>query len=305
MRRDVLAAVNAFLTTLSEEQRAQAVLPFEDEEERRTWYYWPTRRQGIPMRDLDAEQQRLAWRVVAAALSIEALAQATTIAGLETVLDDLEEYSRSQARDPVWYFTTVFGTPGEGPWGWRFEGHHVSLHLTFGGRDVAVTPNFLGSNPARIGQIRPLALEEDLGYAVLAGLSPGQWGRACLDDDAPDDILTRNVPVVGDDVREEGVPARDLDGTARDALEALVDLYVSRVPGTPGPDVDDLFFAWAGSPEPGPRHRHYYRIQGPRFLVELDNTQNDSNHVHTVWRDPANDFGDDLLRAHRAAHHSG
>jgi hypothetical protein len=209
-------------------------------------------------------------------------------------------------RDPSKYFSTLFGDPSaDEAWGWRFEGHHVSVHVTVVGDEVASTPCFLGANPAEVSHgdrviLRPLAEEEDTARALLDALPADQRKRASIDDRAPDDILTFNSPHVEVDL-DGGLPVSDIVGEARAIVDALVDLHVDRVKLPVYADTSDLHFAWAGSPERG-RH-HYYRLAGPRFLVEYDNTQNDANHAHSVWRDPGNDFGDDLLRRHLAEDH--
>jgi hypothetical protein len=298
-----------------DEQRRQLCLSFDDEDERRTWMYWPNPRQGLAFSAMDSEQCQLAYRVVAAALSVPALAKVTTIVGLEEVLRELEIGGQPRRRpdalprDPSKYFTTVFGDPaGDGPWGWRFEGHHVSLHITVVDGELAATPLFLGANPAEVRHgdgivLRPLAAEEDLARALVCALRDDQRRRALIDDQAPDDILTSNSPRVEAEL-DGGVAMLDLKGTSAALAEQLVRLYVERLNpalGAAPPSVDDLHFAWAGSTDRN--ERHYYRIAGPRFLVEWDNTQNEANHCHSVWRDPSNDFGDDLLRRHRAEHH--
>jgi len=289
------------------------LLPFDDEQERRTWMYWPAPRQGVPFSDLTSDQQQLAFGIVAAVLSLPAYAKVTTIIGLEEVLREMELGGRGRRRpdglprDPSKYFTTLFGdVSGHGPWGWRFEGHHVSVHVTVVDGEVASTPLFFGSNPAEVRHgdrviLRPLAEEEDTARALLDALPTAQRRAALIDDRAPDDILTFNSPRVEVDF-EGGVALSDLTGSAREIADALVALHVDRVKFPVEADTSGVHFAWAGSPERG--GYHYYRLAGPRFLVEYDNTQNEANHAHSVWRDPANDFGDDLLRRHLAEDHS-
>ena len=301
--------------SLSGEQRRELCLPFDDEQERRTWMYWPNPRKGVPFSAMTSDQCQLAYRVIAAALSVPTLTKLTTIVGLEEVLRELETGGQPRRRpdalprDPSKYFTTLFGEPdGDGPWGWRFEGHHVSVHATVVDGALAATPLFLGANPAEVRHgdgivVRPLAAEEDVARALVGALPDDQRKRALIDDRAPDDILTANAPRVEHEL-DGGVALADLAGTAAELAGELVRLHVERLHpalAPPPPNLGDLHFAWAGSVD---RHqRHYYRVAGPRFLVEYDNTQNEANHCHSVWRDPANDFGDDLLRRHRAEHH--
>jgi hypothetical protein len=304
-------AATALRDGLPEEQRQELCLPF-DEEERRTWFYWPWPRQGVPFSDISADQQQLAYGVVAAVLSLPAYAKVTTIIGLEEVLRELELGGRGRRRpdglprDPSKYYTALFGDVGsDEPWGWRFEGHHVSLHVTVVDGEVAGTPVFLGANPAEVRHgeravLRPLAEEEDTARALLESLPADQRKRALVDDRAPDDILTSNSPKVDAELTG-GVSLSDLTGTSATIARELVALHVDRVKLAGSADASDVHFAWAGSAVRG--EHHYYRLSGPRFLVEYDNTQNDANHAHSVVRDPGNDFGDDLLRRHVAEHH--
>ena len=306
-------AAARLVDSLDDDQRARACLPFEDEGERRTWFYWPGDRGGVTFADLSASQRLLAFAALSTALSLQAYAKATTIISLEEVLDRLEGGQGSRRglrRDSAAYATTVFGDPtSDGPWGWRFEGHHVSVHATVAGDEIAAVPLFLGSNPARVDHhgrtvVRPLAEEEDVARALLGSLTAAQRSEAIVGPDAPDDILTTNAPRV-EPLPEEGVAVGALRGESSELARTLVDLYVDRLPDDVAAPVvarldggarDDIRFSWRGDVEVG--GRHYYRLQGPRFLVEYDNTQNDANHVHTVWRDPDGDFGDDLLRRH-------
>lgn len=303
---DVAGAARDFLDTLGPDQAAAAVLPFDDEEERRTWAYWPAPRRGIPLWSLDRRQAKAAHRLLATLLATPAYARAVTIMNLDEVLDRIEGY-RGDRRHGGDYWFTVFGRPGDPPWGVRVEGHHVSVHATVASEGVRLTPLFLGANPAVVhdgphAAIAPLAVEERLGFELLHALSTEQRAGATVSDVAPGDILSRNRPRLGDAVPAGGVPVAALSGPAASAFVALVDVYLGRFPaGAVRPDPGDARFAWAGAGEPGTGH--YYRVAGPRLLIELDNTQDGANHVHTVVRDPAGDFGDDVLAAHhRHAH---
>jgi hypothetical protein len=300
-------AATDLIDALDDAQREMACLPFSDEVERRTWFYWPAPRRGVPLAALDARQRQLVHRLISASVRLPTFAKVTAIMALEEVLGEIEGGGTHRVRDPALYFTSFFGEPdGADPWGVRFEGHHVSIHATVVGGEIAPTPIFLGANPAEVvnaGRIvvRPLAEEEDLGRALLLALPGVHRRRATIDDTAPDDIVTSNAPSVDHDLGG-GVPVSDLSGEAAELADRLVRLYVERTT-TPVVNVrrDEIHFAWAGSRERG--QPHYYRLSGPRFLAEYDNTQNDANHGHAVWRDPAGDFGDDLLRRHRAEDH--
>ena len=353
------AAAN-FLAGLSTDQRAKARLDFADQVERTTWHYTPTPRQGLPFTEMDRQQQRLAQRLIMAGLSREGYNVATTIMGIETLLDAKEGF-RSDLwwRDSRLYYVTVFGEPdGQKPWGWRFEGHHISLNFTIvGGQIVSPTPTFFGSNPASSplmgGQtLRPLAGIEDLARQLMHELSAEQQATALLTTKAPPDIVTLNRPAVVagslpaktpgiDDtlavasqfrtmerlIQErditsaeleavrlngaKGIAAAQMSASQRQILQALIGDYIHRMPDELAEiemnklkeqGMEQIHFAWAGGLERG--EGHYYRLQGARFLVEYDNTQNDANHIHSVWRDAQSDFGADLIAQHyQTSHH--
>jgi hypothetical protein len=308
-------AATTFLAALSPEQRRQATFAVEHEE-RRNWHYVPKARLGLPLKEMDTSQQQLAYALLSSGLSRRGYAKAMSIMSLEKVLGELEGAAGRFRRDPELYHVTVFGTPSDtAPWGWRVEGHHVSVNvLVVEGSRIAPTPNFFGANPARVPQgglegLRILAAEEDLARQLLGTLQGPQKGRALISPEAPADILTRAEQRVRLDT-PSGLAASDMDEIQRGALERLLAEYVDRMP----PDVADvrsnqiekagkayIHFAWAGGEAPA--QPHYYRLQGPSFLVEYDNTQNNANHIHSVWRDVEGDWGEDLLAGHYARSH--
>ena len=311
----VRAAAVAFLETLDGEAAATARRPFDDDSERRDWHYVPRLRNGLSLAAMDQRQAKATYDLLATGLSLTGYATATAVVALEDVLDRIEGGRRHRhSRD---YSVTVFGDPGASTWGWRFEGHHVSVHLTLVAGAVAASPLFLGANPAEVrsasGHVvtRPLAAEEDLALTLLGAMAPDQRDAAMLSDQAPKDIVTGAAPRLDEATLPEprGVRFAALRGDARELAHRLVRLYLERL--TPDvatawwrriePEVGDVRLAVAG--QAGHRRPHYYRLAGPSLLVEYDNTQDDANHVHTVLRDPDGDFGEDLLRRHRREHH--
>ncbi|MGY1632477.1 DUF3500 domain-containing protein [Geodermatophilus sp. SYSU D01186] len=329
------AAATAWLASLDPGQRDLARRPGpvagpSAERERVRWHYVPTDHGGLPLGAQRPLQQSLAMELVSTGLSTAGYVTVCAVLGLENVLDRAEGFprrgGRERYRDPGLYYLRVFGEPGgTDPWGWRLGGHHVSLNnLVVDGRVRAVTPCFLGANPAAApllggGALRALGGTEDLARELVRSLAPDLRARAVLLDRPPSDIVSRNRPrlLPGDDgdpgpddgrlalTREpRGLAAGELDGTQRALLEALLAAHLGRVPDGVAPpvDVDGVHFAWAGSTEPG--RPHYFRLQGPRLLVEWDDTQDGANHAHSVWRDPEGDFGLDALAEHRAAHHT-
>jgi len=311
LRAAMAAAAAEWLASLDPAQRAKASFGFPDDAERTRWYYTPTERGGLPLAEMGPVAQRLAHRLVASGLGEGGYAAAATIMGLENVLDAKEGWRRGydgrtvphRGRDPQLYFLSVFGDPGSGSWGWRVGGHHLALNYTLaaGGR-VSASPLFFGANPAftRLvgpGVLRPLAAEEDLGRELLAALAPDQRARAVVSEVAPGDILQRNRPRVAPGP-PDGLAAGGMLPQQRALLEGLVRQYLDRLPAelaaaeaerALGEAGEGLHFAWAGGPDPG--QPHYYRVQGPRLLIEYDNVQDGANHVHSVWRVPGADFG--------------
>lgn len=302
-------AVARFLATLTAEQRARAVLPF-NSEERLNFNYVPMVRQGISFKDLSPAQREAALQLLRDSLSARGYQKVETIRALEIVLREIEQ-GRGPVRDPELYYITVFGEPSQqGAWGWRYEGHHISLNWTsVGGKVIASSPQFLGSNPAEVREgpmrgTRALAAEEDLGRALVRSLSAEQRRQAILSDIAPPDLITSNKREAAI-LEDRGIAYRTLNREQQGILLALIREHASvqrpelarqRLEAIRKAGLDTIRFAWMGGLEKG--QGHYYRVQGKTFLIEYDNTQNDANHIHTVWRDFKGDFGRDFLAEH-------
>jgi hypothetical protein len=311
-------AAQSFLSALSPEQRQQALFEYASEERKR-WHFIPNEmfhRKGVAFRTMSQAQKDRAHELLKSGLSQKGYATATAIIQLEDVLRAIENSPRF-ARSPLDYQFSIFGTPGgTGTWGWRVEGHHLSLHFAIsGGRVAATSPTFTGANPAEVRDgpqkgTRVLAPLEDLGRAVVDGLTEPQRTVARVSDDAPTDIVSANKNDIGP-LAPAGLAMAKMTPPQREALMRLVGAYTSlmaddlaaeRIARLKRAGLDAITFAWAGPTAKGAKH--YYRIQGPTFLVEYDNTQNDGNHIHAVWRDFQGDFGRDLLREHLAADHA-
>ncbi len=361
-------AAQRLLDSLDERQLSVAAWPIDDHHERTMWFYTPTDHGGLAVSAMSPSQHRLTHRLLATGLSRAGYVTASTVMGLENVLDELEgwtsSWGRERGRDPGLYFVRIFGSPTDGrPWAWRFGGHHISInHTIVDGEVVGSTPNFLGADPATsplLGPhlLRPLGAAEDLGRELVHSLDDEQRAIAIITAVAPVDLVSANrvtfgladgdlpksladvwrapfTGQLGDRVDEmqlaaeqtagltpahleavrlsalhyKGISAAGLDAGQRELLRALLDVYVNRIPDdlamlesakyATDEDLSALSFAWAGGIAPG--EGHYYRVQGPRLLAEYDNTQRGANHVHTVWRDPAGDFGHDALTHHYA-----
>lgn len=303
-------AARRFVATLDARQREQALVAFDDAE-RRNWHFVPRSRRGLALRDMSEVQRRAAHDLLRSALSSGGYLKATGVLQLEAILRDLED---NAGRDPGLYHVTVFGEPGSGPWGWRVEGHHLSLNFSaVADERAATTPSFLGANPAEVADgphagWRLLSAEEDLGRELLRSLDAGQRQQAVIAEDAPADILFGPGKAPDFD-QPVGLPWSAMNAEQHALLWRLIQEYANNLRAdlakaqlariSPG-NADELRFAWAGGAEPG--QGHYYRISGPTFVIEYDNTQGGANHVHTCWRD-RDDFGEDLLRRHHAEQH--
>jgi len=304
-------SVERFVVALPEKSRVLAVRPFEDRD-RTDWHYTPRSRNGISLKELDAPAREAVHGLLRLALSAPGYRKAVNIVELELVLREIEVFG--SARDPERYHLTVYGKPDRAQrWSWRFEGHHLSLNFTLAGEKLVVdTPSFFGANPATVAQgpkkgLRALGEEHDAGWALLDALTEAQRREAVFETRTYGDIVTANKDKV-EPPAAAGISASKLDERQRALLWKLVELYArsfetglaeARLARARQGGIESLRFGWAGSTARG--RPHYYRVQGPLFLIEYDASQNDGNHIHTVWRDFAGDFGRDLLADHYRA----
>ena len=312
--RSLAMATADLVARLGPEAWARVLHPFLGER-RRDWHYTPRTRAGLPLGEMAPAVAESLWELLARILSPDGRRAAEAVLVVERILGELT--SNPVLRDPGNYALAVFGDPsGAAPWSLRFEGHHLSINVTvLPGVGVSATPTFFGSNPARVpdghahGGFRLLGAEEDEAFALVRGLGEPLRARAIIADRSLGDIVAgpgRERMAA----RFEGIPLADLSLGERDAVMALAARFVTRLSDPIAAPAlerlrDDLgrglAFAWAGSLMPG--IPHYFRIHGPRTLIEYDNTQNGANHVHTVFIDPQDPFGDDLLAHHHAAGH--
>jgi hypothetical protein len=313
---NMVAAANRLLQALTLEQRQQATFAF-DNAERMRWNFIPDEmfpRAGLPIKAMTEPQRKLAHDLLKAGLSDRGYMTYTQIMQLEDILKVVEQPPRF-ARDKDAYRFSLFGTPGgKGTWGWRVEGHHVSLHFTIVDGTPVANPTFAGSNPAEVRDgadkgKRVLATLEDAGRVLVTALDASQRATATINAVAPNEIVTTNKLDI-EPLAPAGLKASAMNRTQRLALEQIIDAYTGLMTPEIAADrnkkirdagIENVTFAWAGPVERG--QKHYYRVQGPTFLIEFDNTQNDGNHVHSIWRDFKNDFGRDLLREHVRASH--
>jgi hypothetical protein len=308
-RAAMARAAAAFLASLESGQRRAATFPFA-QDERMNWHYIPRSRSGVAFKEMSAAGRAAAHELIRVSLSGAGYTKAVNVMQLEMILRQLETFG-GLLRDPEKYYVSVFGTPdAAGPWGWRLEGHHLSLNFSLvPGRAISVTPAFFGANPAEVpsgprrGQ-RTLADEQDLAFTLVRGLDPSVRGRVVIAADSPGDIVsgpgraaslkTAAGVALGELTAEQrALAVRLIETYARNMRPDLADDELRRLREA---GVENIRLAWAGPIDP--RQPHYYRLHGPTLVIEYDNSQNRANHVHSVWHDPRNDFGVDPLRAH-------
>ncbi len=304
---DAVGAAQAFLSSLDRDQHRRTVLPF-DGDYRTLWRYTPAERQGISWKDMDADQTTKAHALLKASLSDMGYHRTQTVRTIEQALSQIENSTR---RDKDNYLFTFFGAPDTGgKWGWRYEGHHISLNFTYdGAKLVASTPQFFGSNPAEVQSgehkgLRMLAKDEDLAIALLAMLSDEQRKKAIIATSAPNEIFTAENRTAARQA-DTGIAFKEMTQAQQDALIELImlnagaqraEVVSKRMKSIEDAGYEKVVFAWMGAPDRSAAH--YYRIQGPTFIIEFDNSQNRANHIHLVWRDFEGDFGRDVLKEH-------
>ena len=306
-----------FLNTLNPKQKLKALLPFEDNK-RTTWHFLPAaswERPGIALNELTIDQKKSLFNLLSYYLSETGHQKILKIINLENVLIDLSDNIAN--RDPERYYTIFYGNPEtDAIWAWSFEGHHISLNFTISDDNISMTPRFLGANPASVKEgkykgLRTLANEDDLGIALINSLDENQKQLAIFQDTTFGEIITKTATKVKP-LEPVGIKLNALNKIQQSILLSLIDEYLKTMPADlaikrmanlENEEFDDIYFGWAGATKLG--KPHYYRIQGKTFLIEFDNTQNNANHIHTVWRDFNGDFGEDIIKAHyqKSNHH--
>lgn len=313
---NLVRAAQEFLNALDQNQKRQATFSLEDNE-RFNWNFVPRERKGLPLKDLNEQQRKAAHELMQASLSRQGYQKARNVMELESILRELEGRGPDDTyRDPLNYSFSIFGAPQQNEaWGWRLEGHHLSLNFSSIDNKIAsATPTFFGANPGKVPSgpkkgWRILQPEEDLARELMRSLTPTQLQTAQIAEEAYPEIVTgtERQAQIG---KPEGLSYVDLKQEQQKKLMQLLQVYYDVYkPEFAKEEMqqikesqDDIHFAWAGSIEPG--EGHYYRIQGPEFVIEYDNTQNNANHIHTVIRDLKNDFGERVLKEHYEEAHS-
>lgn len=308
----MIQSANAFLSTLDDAAKSKALLTYEGSE-RTKWHFIPMEsRKGLVIRDMNPAQKAAALRLLRSALSESGYEKSRRIMSLEAVLLELEGPASKGRRDPEKYYVTLFGQPSDQqPWGFSFEGHHMSLNFVVeGGKIVDSTPQFFATNPATImnevsGPLkkgtRVLRDEEQMAFDLMASFQTGQREKAIFASEAPAEIGAAGEPQAAAPKRV-GITYAAMNGQQQEMLRSLIEVYIGSMTAEVAADrhkiIDndgwnDIHFAWGGALKPG--IGHYYRIQGKSFLIEFVNTQpdaagNPANHIHCVWRDLTGDF---------------
>jgi len=310
---DMAEAANAFLAALSDGQRAKTSFELASDI-REDWHFIPKdTRPGLPLNEMDPAQRHLAYALLGSGLGTDGFRKTALIMSLEQILREIEQ--APERRDPEKYFFSIFGKPeAAGTWGWRCEGHHCSVNFTLVAGQLSGTPNFLGANPGEVRSgpragLRVLAEEEDAGRTLVTHLNDDQKKVAIVPGDAPADILTAAQRSI-EPLKPGGLAAGTMTAEQKTLLRHIIDAYLNRARAELAAaewkqieqaGFDAVHFVWMGGLERG--QPHYYRVQGPTFLLEYDNTQNQANHPHAVWREFKGDFGRDFLAEHLKEDH--
>jgi hypothetical protein len=317
--REMATAANNLLNSLDSNKKAKANFDFNGKE-RLYWHFVPSEmleggnRKGLMIKEMNAKQRSLTHKLLLTVLSEGGHGKVKNIMFLEEILYVLEGKNRRFVRNSDAYHILIFGQPGKNTWGWRFEGHHLSLNYTIAAGKLRSVPSFWGSNPAvcDFGPGRTLVtlkIEEETARKLRLSLNGAQARQATIADKAPRDILTAALPKV-EALDLTGIAFNQLKQEQQALLTTLIKEYINRHRTIVAKEdwnkiekggLSKIHFSWAGSTkqfEP-----HYYRVQGPSFLLEYANTQNGANHIHATWRDFAGDFGGDILREHFRKNH--
>ncbi len=308
----LVSSANAFVGTLDAAGKQKALLSYEDKQ-RVNWQFVPLpTRKGLPLMEMSDPQKAAAKNLLKVAVSQIGYDKATQIMSLENLLHKLEKQQHSERRNPNKYYFTIYGTPGESShWGLSIEGHHLSLNFVMqGDKIVDSTPQFFATNPAELKDnygegfekgLRVLREEESVAFELLSKLSSEQKKAATLPGDTPKEIRAPSEPQPPK-TAAEGISAAKLDADQKALLRNLLKAYTDKMRAEVAAGrwklideagFDKVTFGWSGADKPG--IGHYYRVQGPTFLIEFINVQadaagNPANHIHCVWRDLTGDF---------------
>jgi len=322
-------AARAFVSSLGSEESEKALYEFDNEKERKDWSNVPVSalpRNGLSMGELNDAQKIAAHRLIDSTLSTQGYAKAYGLMQLDDIWSVLMEETHPGTGV---YFSSdkfllaIFGKPGgDEPWGWQLDGHHLAINTTVVDGQVTLTPIFLGAEPDVVPRgpyagLQILGAERRKGLAVIKSLTSEQQSKAVLSESIPEDLF-EGTGQAKSLKKFEGIPAAEMSSDQRAKLWVLIDEYLDNCPQEVASarrakiradGAAALYFAWMGPI--AEEANLYYRVHGPSIIIEYDNTSvgslrdGYSNHLHTILREPSNDYGEDLLRRHyeESEHH--
>jgi len=287
---DIASQATRYLDALDSSQRTKSTYAFNDPE--LTRWHWTTPgnfpRNGLPLREMQTSQRDAAFALLQTSLSSYGLQKSLDIISLQNDLGN----------DPERYYVTVFGAPGVEPWGWRWEGHHLSRRFNVINGKLSVTPFFLGAWPTvNNAGLKAMEREEWAARELVTSLDDPQRAIAIFRQDTLGRHVTWNDAYVAP-LETVGIAVSNLSADRQTFIMEIIHKYLDTLPDMiaashldrlQASGFGNITFAWAGSLEA--QRPHYYRLQGPTFLMEHDNSRNRGTHIHSVWRDFAEDFG--------------
>lgn len=329
---DIIDITIEFINSLQKEELVTVNHDFEDTLRTR-WTNLPVglaKRPGISYGELSEESKIRFNHLLTTLLSSQGYLKITSIMNLDDILNIVYKtaYERKTISGKVFdevmnldwnykhYFISIWGEPQkEKPWGLKFEGHHISLNLSVAGDKYSLTPLFLGTDPAEVtiskyAGLRVLSKEEDYGIKLINSLNKEEKLIATLSKEVLQDIIT-NPTNKNRITQYQGIKASDFNKEQKELFELLIKEYIGNLEYYKANEyldkikksgIDEIYFAWIGSYER--RKPNYYIVNGPDFLIEYDNVgfQKDGNHIHSIWREKNNDFGEDILKKHYVQH---
>lgn len=278
-------------------------------------------RAGTSIGNMTGEQRRLLHRILSASFSSQGYLKATGIMHLDDLLnrysDSLFDQHKindtvyARRRDLLWahknYYFAFFAKPTDSVWGYKLEGHHLSINFTFVNDELSVTPFFIGTDPAEYpvseyAGWRVLGQEEDLGIKLIQLLTPAQQKKATMSTAVPKDIIT-GAESGKRLVDNWGILGADMNDNQRSVLEYIIREFVFNLEYDKAvveygkiikAGIGKIYFGWIGEYEE--KKPHYYVLNGPTFIIEFDNAS--GNHIHAIWREKGNEYGEDVLQKH-------
>ncbi|HYZ85801.1 MAG TPA: DUF3500 domain-containing protein [Bryobacteraceae bacterium] len=304
----IVSTADAFLSTLNDSQRQSVLFAYDDEQQRARWSNLPVRmvsRGGLGLGQLNAQQRTAALALVSSALSRKGFEK------VQEIMEGDEILRTSGSNNPMFgkdlYFISILGTPSaKTPWMLQFGGHHLALNVTIAGQQGVLTPSLTAAQPALYTingkTVRPLGQENDKAYTLLAALDENQRKQAILNYRVADLVLGPGQD--GKKIQPEGLKASGMNDQQRAMLLDLISEWATIIHDSAAAarmaeikaGINETWFAWSGATThtPGRNGTAYYRIQGPTVVIEYAPQPlggDPTMHVHTMYRDPTNDYG--------------